>query len=60
MKMTIEKAVSCILGEKLAQDIISDMGIHWGIYTAMTKATTCPEHEMAVETIRNYNKGEKK
>jgi len=56
--MKIEEAVHHILGDEIAHSIISDMGIHWAVVTAMAQATTDHSKD-ALAAIDLYNAQQK-
>lgn len=51
--MTIEEAVSAIIGKDLAESIIADMGLHWAVVAATAEAETTDDPE-AISTIRSW------
>lgn len=51
--MTIEEACRKILGQKLADSIIADMGVRWAVVVAMCDATTADDPE-AIQLIREW------
>ena len=53
--MTIEEAVSAIIGKDLAESIIADNGIDWAVAAAMTEAKTTDDPE-AISTIKFWVK----
>lgn len=56
--MTIEQAVAIIIGQERFDAVISELGIHWAVFEAMTVATT--DHDpTAIRTIREWNKSNK-
>ena len=57
--MTIEQAVSAIIGDELAHDIIIDQGIHWAVVAAMAEAKTTDD-SVAIATIRAWVKQQRK
>lgn len=51
--MNVDEACRLILGEKLANAIISDQGPHWAVVAAMAAATT--DHDpLAIKALRDY------
>jgi hypothetical protein len=56
--MGIEQAVRVILGNKLAEAIMADQGIHWAVIAAMTQATTMDDPR-ALAAIRKWNNEQK-
>ena len=51
--MDIETAVRTILGAKLANSIIADMGVHWAVVAATADARTSDDPE-AIAAIRAW------
>lgn len=51
--MTIEEACCSIMGDKLANAIIMDQGVHWAVVAAMADARTSHDPE-AIATLRAY------
>lgn len=41
--MSIEEACFSILGDRVAHDIINEMGVHWAVVAAMSSATTADD-----------------
>ena len=52
--MTIEFAVSEILGTKLSSELIEDMSLEWAVVVAMSQATMADDAN-AISTIRQWN-----
>ena len=56
--MNIHEAIGDVIGKKLADCIIADMGIHWAVVAAMAEARL-PQHTEAVAAINAWNAAQK-
>jgi hypothetical protein len=52
-RMNIQEACAAIMGDRLANAIIADRGLHWCVVAAMAQATTA-DNPTALRVIREW------